>query len=67
MTTITQWSKEARIIAFVFATLFLLALIWFFRGAISPLVISALIAYVLSPLVEFLYRRTRPTTPDVIV
>jgi predicted PurR-regulated permease PerM len=59
MNTNTQWSKEARIIAFVFATIFMLALIWFFRGAISPLVISALIAYVLSPIVEFLNKRTR--------
>jgi predicted PurR-regulated permease PerM len=59
MNTNTQWSKEARIIAFVFATIFMLALIWFFRGAISPLVISALIAYVLSPIVELLNKRTR--------
>ncbi|MFC1996414.1 AI-2E family transporter [Chloroflexota bacterium] len=59
MSTITQWSKEVRIIAFIFASLFMLALVWFFRGAISPLVISALIAYVLSPIAEFIFKRTR--------
>jgi predicted PurR-regulated permease PerM len=59
MTENHKWSKEVRIIAFVGAIFFLLALLWFFRGAINPLVISALIAYVLSPIVEFLYRRTR--------
>lgn len=55
----TQWSKEARIIAFIFAAFFLMALLWFFRGAVSPLVISVMIAYVLSPIVDFLYKRTR--------
>jgi predicted PurR-regulated permease PerM len=54
-----KWSKEVRIIAFIFAIVFTVAMLWFFRGAISPLVISALIAYVLSPIVDFLYRRTR--------
>ena len=54
-----NWSKEVRIIAFIFAILFVVALLWLFRGAISPLVISALIAYVLSPIVDFLTRRTR--------
>jgi predicted PurR-regulated permease PerM len=57
----TTWSKEVRIIAFLFVLGFAVAILWFFRGAISPLVISALIAYVLSPIVDFLTRRTRLT------
>ncbi len=59
MRTNKNWGKETRIIVFVFAIIFALGLLWFFRGAISPLVISALIAYVLSPFVDFLTRRTR--------
>jgi len=58
MSTENKWSKEVRIITFIFAIVFSVAMLWFFRGAISPLVISALIAYVLSPIVDFLYRRT---------
>jgi len=58
MGTENKWSKEVRIITFIFAIVFSVAMLWFFRGAISPLVISALIAYVLSPIVDFLYRRT---------
>ena len=53
------WSKEVRITAFILAVVFFVALLWFFRGAISPLVISAIIAYVLSPIADFLFRRTR--------
>jgi predicted PurR-regulated permease PerM len=54
-----KWSKEVRITVFIFAIIGVLALLWLFRGAISPLVIAALIAYVLSPIVDFLYHRTR--------
>jgi len=67
MNSKTQWSKEVRIIAFVFSAIFLLALLWYFRGAISPLVISALIAYVLSPIVDFLFRRTRLNRPLAVL
>jgi predicted PurR-regulated permease PerM len=63
MNTANQWSKEVRIIAFIFAILNVIVLLWLFRGALSPLVIAALIAYVLSPIVDFLYRRTRLTRP----
>ncbi len=59
MSTDNKWSKEVRIIAFIFAIVFTVTVLWFFRGAISPLVISALIAYVLSPIADFLFRRTR--------
>jgi predicted PurR-regulated permease PerM len=54
-----NWSKEVRITAFILSLVFIVALLWFFRGAISPLVISAIIAYVLSPISDFLYNKTR--------
>jgi predicted PurR-regulated permease PerM len=53
------WSKEVRITAFVFTIIFAVTILWFFRGAVSPLIISALIAYILSPLVDILHKRTR--------
>jgi predicted PurR-regulated permease PerM len=54
-----DWGKEIRIIAFVGAIIAVLALIWFFRRVINPLVIAALFAYVMSPIVDFLLKRTR--------
>ena len=54
-----RWSSEVRITAFLLAVIFFVALLWLFRGAISPLVISAIIAYVLSPISDFLYDKTR--------
>jgi predicted PurR-regulated permease PerM len=53
------WSKEARLIALVGGMLGGVALLWLFRAAISPLAIAALFAYVFSPVVDFLTRRTR--------
>jgi predicted PurR-regulated permease PerM len=57
------WSKEVRILAFVLGIGVVLALIWFFRGVISPLVIAALFAYVMSPAVDFITARTRLSHP----
>ncbi len=59
MSTPKIWSKEVRIIAFVGAVIGALALIWFFRGIINPLVIAALFAYVISPAIDFLLEKTR--------
>ncbi len=53
------WSKEIRIAAFGLAALGGLAFLWFFRGLLSPLAISAIFAYVLYPVVGFLTARTR--------
>jgi predicted PurR-regulated permease PerM len=53
------WPKEARIIAFVFAIFLSLGALWYFRVAIGPLAIAALLAYVMSPLVDYIERRTR--------
>lgn len=63
MSVENNWSKEVRIIAFIFAAVFVAAVLWLFRGVLSTLVISALIAYVLSPIVDFLIRRSRLTRP----
>ena len=59
MNTDRVWSKEVRIAALVLAALGVLAFIWFFRGLLSPLVISAIFAYVLYPVIEFITSRTR--------
>jgi len=64
---VDQWSKEVRIIALVITVLTGLVLLWFFRQAISPLIISALIAYVLGPIVELLLRRTRISRPLAVL
>jgi len=63
MKTNKTWSKEVRIMAFIFAVIVVVILLWLFRGVISPLVISALIAYVLIPVVDFLYRKTHLSRP----
>ena len=55
----STWSKEARIIAFIAAVLLGLAAVWYFRAAIGPLAVAALIAYVMSPMVDYLEARTR--------
>jgi len=59
MTENKVWSKEVRITAFVGIVVGCLVLLWFYRGAISPMVIAAIFAYVMSPMVDFLLKRTR--------
>ncbi|HBX68766.1 MAG TPA: hypothetical protein DEH25_05130 [Chloroflexi bacterium] len=58
MDTKKVWNKEVRIITFLGVLLMFLAILWFFRGAINPLVIAALFAYVMSPMVDFLLKHT---------
>lgn len=53
------WSKEVRIAALILAVISGVAFLWFFRGLLSPLAISAIIAYVLYPVVDLLRTRTR--------
>jgi len=54
-----QWSKESRYIALVGVIICLIGIIWYFRGIINPLVVAAIFAYVLHPIVKFLADRTR--------
>jgi len=69
MSTQKTWSKEVRIIVFIGTVICVLALIWFFRGVINPLVIAALFAYVMGPAVDYLLKKTRlsRTTAVLIV
>jgi predicted PurR-regulated permease PerM len=67
MNTQKNWSIEVRIIGFIGALISILALIWFFRGVISPLVIAALFAYVMSPIADYLLKKTRFSRPTAVV
>lgn len=54
-----SWSKSTRYLAFV---IMLAAAIWFLvaaRGLISPLLISALLAYIFNPAISFVNTRTK--------
>ena len=62
------WSKEVRLIAFLASALFGVAMVWYFRAAIGPLAVAALLAYVMSPMVDYLKQRTRLShTSSVLV
>ena len=53
-----QWSLPVRYIAFGLGILFLLIVLWAIHKVIEPLIIAAFIAYLISPIVNFLTRRT---------
>lgn len=54
-----QWSIQTRYLALVIVLLVLAGLVYFAQALISPLIIAALLAYVLEPGVAFLVRRGR--------
>ena len=54
-----NWSRSFRYWLLTLIVVLLVQLIWYARDAISPLVIAALIAYVLTPVVDFLNQRGR--------
>ena len=54
-----NWSKETRYLALIFSIAVLIGLLWYFRGIINPLVVAAIIAYLLHPAVHFLSSRSR--------
>ncbi|MBG7609337.1 MAG: AI-2E family transporter [Anaerolineae bacterium] len=54
-----HWSKEARIFAFLILISIAVGVMWFLRGVLGPLVLAALFAYVLKPLVDFLVDKTK--------
>lgn len=56
-----HWSRSTRYFALIAVVAALAALVWFARDLISPLVIAALLAYVLTGVVDFLTSRTRLT------
>ena len=54
-----NWSIETRYLALIFSIAVLIGILWYFRGIINPLVVAAIIAYLLHPAVHFLSSRTR--------
>jgi predicted PurR-regulated permease PerM len=54
-----QWSLYTRYLVLVIVLLLLLGLLYYARALISPLVIAALIAYILEPAVSFLVNKAR--------
>ncbi len=59
MNEIPHWSKETRYLALIAGFAVLIGILWYFHGIINPLVIAAIIAYLLHPAVNFLATRTR--------
>jgi predicted PurR-regulated permease PerM len=53
------WSTTAKIVVIVFSLVILGAIVWRFQDVIAPLVIACLIAYVLTPVVNFITAHTR--------
>ena len=62
-----EWSKESRYLAFGGLIFILVGLVWYFRALISPVLIAALLAYVLYPVVRFLSIRTRLSHRGAVV
>lgn len=56
---VKQWSIQTRYLVLVIMLLMLAALVYYARALIGPLVIAALLAYVLEPSVTLLVRQTR--------
>jgi predicted PurR-regulated permease PerM len=56
---VKQWSVQTRYLVLIILLLLLAVLIYFARALISPLVVAALLAYVLEPGVSLLVRQTR--------
>jgi len=53
------WPKEARYLALIVLFAGLIFIIWYFHAILSPLIIAAIFAYILHPVVDFLASRTR--------
>ena len=54
-----NWPKETRYLAFIGLLISLIGIVWYFRGIINPLIVAAIFAYVLHPIVDYLATRTR--------
>lgn len=59
MTESHNWSKETRYLALIISIAVLIGILWYFRGIINPLVVAAIMAYLLHPAVHFLSSRTK--------
>jgi predicted PurR-regulated permease PerM len=67
MAEVKTWSKEARYLALVGLMLGFIAVVWYFQGIITPLIVAAIFAYVLHPAVEYLDTRTKLSTPLAVI
>lgn len=56
---LNPWSRSFRYWLLTVLVVLICLLIWYAREAISPLIIAALIAYVLTPVVDFLTQRVK--------
>jgi predicted PurR-regulated permease PerM len=54
-----KWPKETRYLALIGVFTVLIGIIWYFRGIINPLVVAAIIAYLLHPAVDFISSKSR--------
>ncbi|MBI3158649.1 MAG: AI-2E family transporter [Chloroflexi bacterium] len=54
-----DWNPSLRYLVFAALVIGLLAFLWYVRALFTPMVIAGLLAYILSPLVEWLTGRTR--------
>ncbi len=59
MSEYNSWAKETRYLTLVAVILAVIGIVWYFRGVITPLMISAIFAYILHPAASFLGARTR--------
>ena len=62
----TKWSRTFRYWLLTFIVIFLVIFLWYTRAMIAPLIIAALIAYVMNPAVAFSMRYTRLSRPLTI-
>ncbi len=53
------WNTPTKIVVIVFGVLLLSGIVWRFHDVIPPLIIACLIAYVMTPIVNFVIARTR--------
>jgi predicted PurR-regulated permease PerM len=60
------WNIQTRYIALVILLLVTAAVVYYARALIAPILIAALLAYVLDPAVEFLMQRTRQSRRLVV-
>lgn len=59
MSEYNTWSKEARYLALIGLLSGVIIILWYFHGIFSPLVVGAIFAYILHPVVDYLANRTR--------
>ena len=62
----TKWSRTFRYWLLTFIVIFLVIFLWYTRAMIAPLIIAALIAYVMNPAVALSMRYTRLSRPLTI-